>query len=182
MIDLPQRPAAPSLIGADVDGRPISLSDYAGKTVVVNSWASWCEPCRKEIPMLERYHRKTKGRDVVVLGLNRDSSAGAARAFIDRHDISYPSLLDPVGKHLLTLPKGLLSTQGLPVTLVIDPNGRIASTASKAIGEERLADLVAAAARVSAPSSSPVPSLSPSSSSPASPSSSASSSASPSAS
>ncbi|MFJ2899598.1 TlpA family protein disulfide reductase [Streptomyces sp. NPDC087218] len=159
-IDPRHRPDAPSFMGTGVDGRPMSLSDHAGKTVVINAWASGCGPCRKQVSMLERYRKKAEGQGVVVLGLNRDSSPSVARAFVEGHDMSYPSLLDPAGKHLLTLPKGLLSTQGVPVTLVIDPRGRIASTASEAIGEERLADLVAAAVRVSSPSPSVSPSVS----------------------
>ncbi|WP_405713593.1 MULTISPECIES: TlpA family protein disulfide reductase [unclassified Streptomyces] len=139
------RPAAPDFTGADADGRPVQLSDYAGKTVVVNAWASWCGPCRKETPVLVRYHRKMEGQGVVVLGLNRDGSAGAARAFAREFHMPYPSILDPGGKQLFALPKGLLSTQGLPVTLVVDARGRVAATASGALSEGRLEDLVAAA-------------------------------------
>ncbi|WP_406014532.1 TlpA family protein disulfide reductase [Streptomyces sp. NBC_00984] len=144
-IDSAHRPAAPDFIGMDTDGRPVRLADYAGKTVVVNAWASWCGPCRKETPVLVGYHRKMKDQGVVVLGLNRDASANAARAFAREFDMPYPSILDPGGKQLFALPKGLLTTQGLPVTLVVDARGRVASTASGALREGRLEELVAAA-------------------------------------
>ncbi|MFD7494584.1 TlpA family protein disulfide reductase [Streptomyces sp. NPDC059832] len=144
-IDSAHRPAAPDFTGSGADGSPVRLSDYAGKTVVVNAWASWCGPCRKETPVLVGYHRKMKDQGVVVLGLNRDASANAARAFAREFHMPYPSILDPGGKQLFALPKGLLTTQGLPVTLVVDARGRVASTASGALGEGRLEELVAAA-------------------------------------
>jgi peroxiredoxin len=144
-IENAHRPVAPAFMGADADGRPIQLSDFAGKTVVVNAWASSCEPCRKETPVLVRYHRKMEKQGVVVLGINRDRSVDAARGFAREFDMPYPSILDPGGKQFFALPKGLLSTQGLPVTLVIDARGRIAATSSVAISEGRLEGLVAAA-------------------------------------
>ncbi|GGV89577.1 cytochrome c biogenesis protein [Streptomyces gelaticus] len=144
-IDSAHRPAAPDLTGTDVDGRPVRLADYAGKTVVVNAWASWCESCREETPVLVRYHQKMKDQGVVVLGLNRDGTANAARAFAREFHMPYPSVLDPGGKHLLSLPKGVLSTQKLPVTLVVDERGRVAASMSGAVKEGRLEGLVAAA-------------------------------------
>ncbi|WP_406160287.1 TlpA family protein disulfide reductase [Streptomyces sp. NBC_01005] len=144
-IENASRPVSPAFMGADVDGRPIQLSDFAGKTVVVNAWSSRCEPCRKEIPVLVRYHRKMEKQGVVVLGINRDQFADEARGFVREFDMPYPSVLDPRGKQFFALPKGLLSTQGLPVTLVIDARGRIAATASGPVGEGRLEGLVAAA-------------------------------------
>ncbi|MEU0626510.1 TlpA disulfide reductase family protein [Streptomyces sp. NPDC005989] len=144
-IDSAHRPVAPDFTGADADGKPVQLSDYAGKTVVVNAWASSCGPCRKEIPVLVRYHRKMEAQGVVVLGLNRDRYPDAARAFAREFQMPYPSILDPGGKQLFALPKGLLTTQGQPVTLVVDARGRIASTASEALDEGRLEGLVAAA-------------------------------------
>ncbi|MFJ3254730.1 TlpA family protein disulfide reductase [Streptomyces sp. NPDC093108] len=145
LIDVEHRPAAPDFTGFDVDGRPLRLSDYAGKTVVVSAWASWCESCRKETPVMVSFHQRMKEQDVVVLGLNRDGSPGAARGFAEKFQMPYPSILDPRGKQLLTLPKGLLTTQGLPVTLIVDERGRIASTASEALGAGRLDELVGAA-------------------------------------
>ncbi|MGW2084195.1 TlpA family protein disulfide reductase [Streptomyces sp. NPDC001880] len=144
-IDVAHRPAAPDFTGSDADGRLVRLSDYAGKTVVVSAWASGCGPCRKETPDLVRYHEKMKDQGVVVLGLNQDRSANAARAFAQESHMSYPSILDPGGAKLLLLPKGLLSTQGLPVTLVVDERRRVAATVSGPLGDGRLEGLVAAA-------------------------------------
>ncbi|MFE2929731.1 TlpA family protein disulfide reductase [Streptomyces sp. NPDC059278] len=144
-IENAHRPVSPAFMGADVDGRPIQLSDFEGKTVVVNAWSSRCEPCRKEAPVLIRYHRKMEKQGVVVLGINRDRYVDEARDFVSEFDMPYPSVLDPGGKQFFSLPKGLLSTQGLPVTLVIDARGRIAATSSGPVSEGRLEGLVAAA-------------------------------------
>ncbi|MEV5198452.1 TlpA disulfide reductase family protein [Streptomyces sp. NPDC053720] len=144
-IEKAHRPVSPAFMGADVDGRPVQLSDFAGKTVVVNAWSSRCEPCRKEIPVLVRYHRKMEKQGVVVLGINRDRYADEAQGFVREFDMPYPSVLDPGGKQFFSLPKGLLSTRGVPVTLVIDAGGRIAATASGPVSEGRLEGLVAAA-------------------------------------
>ncbi|WP_427921448.1 TlpA family protein disulfide reductase [Streptomyces sp. cg40] len=144
-IDAARRSVAPDIAGTGTDGRTVRLSAYRGKTVVVNVWASWCGPCRQETPMLVRYQEETKGQGVVVLGLNEDDSAGDARAFARTYHMSYASLLDPDGKQFRKLAKGLVSTQGLPVTLVIDPRGRVAAATAGALSEARLTSAVTAA-------------------------------------
>ncbi|MGW3954147.1 TlpA family protein disulfide reductase [Streptomyces sp. NPDC004752] len=154
MIDAAYRPTAPDLTGTGIDGRPTSLAAYKGKTVVVNVWASWCGPCRKETPALTRYDEKTKSQDVVVLGLNEDDSSAAAHDFAREFHMAYPSILDPAGDRFRALARGLTTTQGLPVTFVVDRHGRVAATTAGGIDEDRLAALVAAA-RTDAGSSRP---------------------------
>ncbi|KPI28862.1 alkyl hydroperoxide reductase/ Thiol specific antioxidant/ Mal allergen [Actinobacteria bacterium OK074] len=144
-IDAAHRTAAPDIAGAGVDGGTVRLSDYAGRTVVVNVWASSCGPCRAETPMLVRYQKAMRDRGVVVLGLNEDASAAAARSFADDVGMSYPSLLDPDTKLFHRLARGLVSTQGIPVTLVVDTSGRVAATTAGTLTETRLTRLVSAA-------------------------------------
>lgn len=144
-IDSADRTAAPDITGTGTDGRPVRLSAYRGRTVVVNVWASWCGSCRKETPMLASYHQKMKSKGVVVLGLNEDDSAANARAFADEFKMPYPNLLDAGGKRFRTLAKGLVSAQGLPVTLVVDPRGRVAWAVAGPLTADRLTKAVAAA-------------------------------------
>jgi cytochrome c biogenesis protein CcmG/thiol:disulfide interchange protein DsbE len=99
-----------------------SLADYRGQVVVLNFWASWCDPCRAESPLLQRWHERISKRDGVVLGVDALDEVGHARAFIDEYDLTYPMLRD--GEGAMREPFGLL---GFPETFVIDRQGRIAA-------------------------------------------------------
>src|SRR5688500_7316591 len=67
-----------------------SLEDYRGKVVVLNFWASWCEPCREESPLLQRWHERLEKQGATVLGVDAFDEIGAARAFVDRSALTYP--------------------------------------------------------------------------------------------
>lgn len=125
--------------GRTLDGKPISLDDYRGKTVVVNVWGSWCAPCRAEAPDLVAASKEL-GRDgVVFLGINsRDLDRAAAQAFVRRFKVPYPSIYDQQGKTLLAF-RGTLSPNAIPSTVVIDAQGRVAASV---IGETTKATLV----------------------------------------
>ncbi|HVS29655.1 MAG TPA: TlpA disulfide reductase family protein [Solirubrobacteraceae bacterium] len=107
------------LLGSGVKTRR-SLTDYRGRVVVLNFWASWCEPCRTEEPLLERTQRQIAPRRATVLGVDFRDTEPDAHAFVRRYGISYPSLRDTEGK--LAHDYG---TAALPETFVIDRRGRI---------------------------------------------------------
>jgi thiol-disulfide isomerase/thioredoxin len=114
--------------GETIDGRPISLSDYAGKVVVVNVWGSWCAPCRAEAPLLASASRHLAERGVEFLGINsRDLNQAAARAFDRRYDVPYPSIYDQQGRTLLAF-RGTLPPNSIPSTVIIDRKGRVAAS------------------------------------------------------
>lgn len=105
----------------DVDGAPHKLSDYRGKWVVVNYWATWCPPCVEEMPELIFFHDGHKDKDAVVLGVNfEDIGTEKVRAFMDEYMVSYPVLLSeperngPLGK-----------VPALPTTFLISPSGQV---------------------------------------------------------
>lgn len=105
----------------DINGIAHTLSDYRGKWVVVNYWATWCPPCREEIPQLIRFYDQHKGKDAVVLGLNyEDISLKRLRAFVAAHAINYPVIHLGVNA---TLPIGPVT--GFPTTYVISPQGEV---------------------------------------------------------
>ena len=132
------RQPAPALTGTTLDGEQLDLADYRGKVVVLNVWASWCGPCREEIPALERVYQDTRSRDVAFVGiLARDRSLDAARAFARRYGMSYPSLVDPDGQLVLSF-RGTLPPAALPSTLVLDRQGRIAVRALTPLTERQL--------------------------------------------
>jgi cytochrome c biogenesis protein CcmG, thiol:disulfide interchange protein DsbE len=106
----------------DGDGRS-SLADYRGKVVVLNFWASWCEPCRAESPLLQRWHRRIAGRDATVVGVDVLDVTSDARAFAQKYSLTYPMLRDRAGETIESF--GVVA---YPETFVIDRQGRIAAT------------------------------------------------------
>ena len=77
----------------DVDGKPRSLSEFRGKWVIVNYWATWCPPCLDEIPDLVEFHEKHKDKDAVVLGINfEEAGREHLLEFVDQHFMTYPVL------------------------------------------------------------------------------------------
>jgi cytochrome c biogenesis protein CcmG, thiol:disulfide interchange protein DsbE len=103
----------------DAEGRA-SLHSYRGQVVVLNFWASWCDPCRKETPLLQRTHERIRERGGTVLGVTWRDTRPDARAFVRAYELTYPSLRDVDGE--LAREYG---TAGLPETFVIDRHGRV---------------------------------------------------------
>jgi len=100
-----------------------ALADYRGKVVVLNFWGSWCDPCRTESPLLERWHRRISKRgDGTVLGVDALDVSEDARDFVREFELSYPMLKDREGE----VPSEYGVT-GYPETFVLDPRGRIAA-------------------------------------------------------
>jgi cytochrome c biogenesis protein CcmG, thiol:disulfide interchange protein DsbE len=135
-LDEGERPDAPSFTapvllagdGIGPVGTEVSLDDLRGRTVVLNFWASWCEPCEREAPILNEVARRYRASDdVIVLGLDVQDLSQEALVFAREFRIAYPSLReagdDAFRDYEIT---------GLPETFVIDPDGRIAL---KVIGE-----------------------------------------------
>jgi thiol-disulfide isomerase/thioredoxin len=103
----------------DINGKPRSLSEFRGKWVIVNYWATWCPPCLDEIPDLIDFHEKHKDKDAVVLGINfEEADREQLLEFVDQHFMTYPVLsMDPVP----VTPLGPVT--GLPTTYIISPQG-----------------------------------------------------------
>jgi thiol-disulfide isomerase/thioredoxin len=128
--------------GRTLDGRQVSLADLRGKVVVVNVWGSWCGPCRAEAPMLAQASRDLAKKGVVFLGIDsRDPSKDAAKAFVRRFDVPYPSLYDQQGSTLLAF-RGTLTPNSVPSTVVVDPQGRVSGSVLGSLTRTTLDDLV----------------------------------------
>lgn len=104
---------------ADLGGRDWSLKDLRGKVVLVNFWATWCPPCRKEIPDLEALYKRFKAGGLVILGIS-DEPATKVKPFVRQEKISYPVLLDS-GRKV----NGLYSVSGIPMSFVYDRSGKL---------------------------------------------------------
>ena len=101
-------------------GGDVSLSSLRGKAVVLNFFASWCHPCKREAPHLEALWRQYRSDDVVIVGVDSGDGRSDARRFLSAHGVTYPILFDPGQK--LT---GLYALPGYPVTYVLNRQGRI---------------------------------------------------------
>lgn len=104
-------------------GAEKSLADWRGQVVLLNYWASWCEPCRDESPLLERWHKRISKQDATVLGVDVLDVTSDAQDFIDRYGLTYPHLRDKDGSTQDDF--GVLA---YPETFVIDRQGRIVAT------------------------------------------------------
>ncbi|MCB1787489.1 MAG: TlpA family protein disulfide reductase [Gammaproteobacteria bacterium] len=106
----------------DLDGQQHSLSDYRGRWVLVNYWATWCPPCLEEIPELEVFHTGSEGK-AIVLGVNMESiDDGELKQFVDQQFVSYPILLatERPSREQLIGP-----VEGLPTSYLVSPSGEI---------------------------------------------------------
>jgi len=107
---------------ASLDGTAFHLRELKGKIVLIDFWATWCPPCRDEVPALQKIHEEWKGKGVVVLGVD-DEPAGVIRAFNAKNGVTYPTLLDADRKvHELFGVDG--NGQGIPLAVVFDRDGK----------------------------------------------------------
>jgi cytochrome c biogenesis protein CcmG/thiol:disulfide interchange protein DsbE len=105
---------------SSLDGSEVSLSDYRGDVVLVNFWATWCAPCRAEIPALEAAYQARKDDGLVVLGVNIQESSQVIEPFAEEFAMSYPVLLDEQSR-VMEAYRGL----GLPMSILVDRDGVI---------------------------------------------------------
>jgi cytochrome c biogenesis protein CcmG/thiol:disulfide interchange protein DsbE len=115
-----------------------SLADYRGRWVLVNFWASWCEPCREEAPALERFQRRHGDAGFTVLGVDSRDLSGDGRAFVRRFGLSYPQLRDGNGDAAHEY-----GTTGVPENFLVDPAGKVRLLVRGPVSEEYLDRYVA---------------------------------------
>ena len=141
VVDPDEREKAPVLSGDDLGGRPLSTSDFAGDTLVVNVWGSWCPPCRKEAPALAEVSKQYADRDVTFVGVLVRDKPAAALAFTRKQETPYRSIADFSGRNLLGFSDSLPS-QAIPTTWIIDDRGRVAVRIMDEVSASTLAGLI----------------------------------------
>ena len=114
--------------------RTISLASYRGRNaVVLNFWASWCEPCKEEAPMLQEAWQRHRDRGVVVLGVNAQDFERDARRFVERYGLTYPILHDGRGSSL-----GRFGLTGFPETWWVGRNGKLVAYVQGQFSQDEL--------------------------------------------
>lgn len=111
---------APPFETTDVEGRPVALADYRGKIVLLNFWATWCEPCKKEMPEMQAAYEKLQGQGFVILAVNFGEKPDPAGDFAHHGSLTFPILLDRNVK--VAASYGVVN---LPVSFFIDADGII---------------------------------------------------------
>jgi cytochrome c biogenesis protein CcmG/thiol:disulfide interchange protein DsbE len=129
---------APDLTLLNLEGQEVSLSDFRGQLVLVNFWATWCPPCRQELPAIQAQYESTD--DLVVLGVNFQEKADEVRPFVTEAGLTFPVLLDETGRAAL-----IYRVRGLPTSFMVDADGLIAAVHVGPMTARQLAGYVAQA-------------------------------------
>jgi peroxiredoxin len=115
--------AAPDLELPDLAGKPVRLRDLRGRVVLLNFWATWCAPCREEMPALQTLARELGPRGLTVVGVNFKESAREVEPFVREHGLEFPMLLDAEGRV-----SERYQVFALPVTFLVDRRGMLVAT------------------------------------------------------
>ena len=112
--------AAPGFVLTTLDGKKISLSDYKGRPVLVNFWATWCDPCREEMPWFEQFRKQYADKGFEVLGIVTDSGKDRIEKAVRKTGVSYPILLSNS-----TVEKDYGATDEVPMSFYVDRKGMV---------------------------------------------------------
>lgn len=124
---------APTFETVDLTGRAVSLQDYRGRVVVLNFWATWCPPCRVEMPELDAYQAEMGDR-IAILGVDMGEPPGAIVPFVRQYGLRFPILLDETGAIAASY-----GVTGLPTSLILDPSGVVRERVTGAMTRDVLA-------------------------------------------
>lgn len=135
------RARLPKLVGRTLDSERLNVNQWRGHVVVVNTWGSWCGPCRDEAPGLARVANETAPSGVRFVGIDTRDNDASARAFVREFAIPYPSIVDDEGRVMLAL-ASTVPVSAVPSTVVVDAKGRIAARVVGAVTYPTLRGLV----------------------------------------
>jgi peroxiredoxin len=120
-VPVPVNFTAPGLTLTDTEGMSASLADYRGQVVLVNLWATWCPPCKEEMPALETFYRRHADQGFVIIAINDGDPAPDVLQFVEEYGLTFPVWLDPA--YLAT--EQAFKTLNLPSSFVIDREGQV---------------------------------------------------------
>lgn len=122
----------------DQNGETVKLSDYRGKKVILNFWATWCPPCRAEMPHMQEFHENNEGGDVEILAVNltaQDNGDEAIRSFIDEFGLTFSIPMDETGSTAQTY-----QIRTVPTTFILNTRGEIAQKIVGPMDEQIMKD------------------------------------------
>jgi len=131
---------APNFQLPTLEGKTRNLSDFLGKTVLLNFWATWCPPCQAEIPLMQKFYEKYKDQGVEIVAVNLtgfDYGLEKVKNFVEAHNLSFPILVDEDGSV-----GNLYNTIGIPTSYFIDSKGVIVKKVVGQLSEEVLQELL----------------------------------------
>ncbi|MCC7117707.1 MAG: TlpA family protein disulfide reductase [Anaerolineales bacterium] len=111
---------APELTLATLNGEVVSLAEYQGQVVLVNLWATWCQPCKREMPIFQAFYEKYKAEGFVLIGINQEEQKEIVAPFVEAHELSFPIWLD-----LDYQAQQKFHTGYIPTSYVIDRSGNV---------------------------------------------------------
>ncbi len=111
---------APELVLNDLNGNQVNIADYRQQIVMINNWATWCPPCRDEMPTLVKYFKAHSDQGFMLFGINAGDPTKDVTSFVKDYGLMFPILLDPKTKTLTAF-----HNDGLPSSYVIDHNGNV---------------------------------------------------------
>ena len=119
---------APDIRLQDLNGNPVSLADYRGQVVLVNNWATWCPPCRQEMPVLEAFFLDHRQQDFIVVAIDAGDPAEIVSDFVSRYNMSFPVWVDPSSSALNSFRNNYL-----PSSYLINEQGQVIKVWSGAV-------------------------------------------------
>lgn len=129
--------AAPDLSLFDIQGNPVALADYRGKVVLVNNWATWCPPCKAEMPILQAYYEAHQAQDFILIAIDAGDAASQVLEYVQVYQLSFPVWLDPQMQALQAF-----RNDALPSSYVIDRQGVVRLAWTGAVDRETLEKFV----------------------------------------
>ena len=111
---------APEIVLNSLQGEKVAIADYNPQIVMINNWATWCPPCKAEMPTLLKYYKEHNEQGFVLVGINAGDPKGDVAKFVDDYNLTFPILLDPNNKSLIAF-----HNDSLPSSYVIDRNGNV---------------------------------------------------------
>jgi cytochrome c biogenesis protein CcmG/thiol:disulfide interchange protein DsbE len=121
------KPANLDFTVKDMNGQSVALSSFKGKVIVLDFWATWCPPCKVEIPWFVEFQQKFGPKGFIVIGVSVDDPASKLKPFGDQYKVNYPLLVGD-GRNDIKGPRGYNAAWGLPKTFVIGRDGKICKT------------------------------------------------------